>query len=482
MNKTRVVPLILCAVIGSALSPAVLAQGTDARSPPAGIANIPFDLLPPGARSLGLAGAFTAVADDATAAEANPAGLATLTRPEISLHGRNTSFDLRTFNGDGPPFADVYDGQPADPFPLYNDASGDTSAVSFASYVHPFENGAVSVYYYNTGRIDDNSTHFGEASTPLNDFYTFENNVDLTAEALGLSAAYRLNDLLAIGGSLRYSRLSLDLLGRNSVSFLFDFERQGNGPINFNGITDNVFFQRGVDDEDNDITFNLGLLLNPGGRFSAGIVYKDGGSYEVNTVNAFSIDVSCTASATQDCRGIGQSVAINLADTVRRNVKVELPDVINVGFAFRPTDLWLLSFDIHHTRYSQLPAQPGSSLIFGQPAPNAFVVIDADDNESFAVNRLSNSTSYHFGVEHTFVFSEAMMGMRTLAVRAGVFNEKDLGTYSDDEARGLNGIDNRDNHFTVGLGSTFGDHIQVDLGAEFSDDTDNIVLSGIYRF
>ena len=31
---------------------------------------LPVDLLPPGARSLGLAGAFTAVADDATAAVA----------------------------------------------------------------------------------------------------------------------------------------------------------------------------------------------------------------------------------------------------------------------------------------------------------------------------------------------------------------------------------------------------------------------------
>jgi long-subunit fatty acid transport protein len=464
-----------------ALAPAAFGQDRpqSSNSIPSGIAQIPFDLLPPGARALGLAGAFTAVADDATAAEANPAGLAILTRPEISLHGRNTSFDLATFNGDAS-YADIYDDRPVDPFPLYNKASGDSSAVSFASYVHPFENGAVSLYYYNTGRIDDRTTHTGE-STFFNDFFTFENKVDLTAEAVGLSAAYRLNDLLAVGGSLRYSRLSLTSRARNSVSFLFDLENQGNG-TNFTGVTDEVSFERGIDDEDNDITFNLGLLLNPGGKFSAGLVYKDGGSYTLRSTNAFNVNIVCTVTATQNCGGNGENVNFTAADSIVRNAKVELPDVINLGFAYRPTDLWLLSFDIHHTRFSQLPAQPGASLIFGSAAPNAFSVVGPNNNTFLAVDQLSNSTTYHFGVEHTFVFSEAMMGMRTLALRGGVFNEKDLGTYSDDETRGLDGVDNRDTHYTVGIGSTFGDHIQVDLGAEFSDDTDNIVLSGIYRF
>jgi len=39
-----------------------------------------FDFLNPGARSLGLGSAFTAVADDATAAFTNPAGLRRLVR------------------------------------------------------------------------------------------------------------------------------------------------------------------------------------------------------------------------------------------------------------------------------------------------------------------------------------------------------------------------------------------------------------------
>src|SRR4029453_17494739 len=43
-----------------------------------------FNFNNPGARALGMGGAFVAVADDATAVVANPAGLTILQRPEIS--------------------------------------------------------------------------------------------------------------------------------------------------------------------------------------------------------------------------------------------------------------------------------------------------------------------------------------------------------------------------------------------------------------
>ena len=42
-----------------------------------------LSLSNPGARSLGFGGAFVAIADDATAAWANPAGLVQLARPEL---------------------------------------------------------------------------------------------------------------------------------------------------------------------------------------------------------------------------------------------------------------------------------------------------------------------------------------------------------------------------------------------------------------
>ena len=57
-----------------------------------GPTTIQFSFSNPGARSLGMGGAFAAVADDATAAFANPAGLTQLTRPEVSIEGRHWSY------------------------------------------------------------------------------------------------------------------------------------------------------------------------------------------------------------------------------------------------------------------------------------------------------------------------------------------------------------------------------------------------------
>lgn len=82
--------LILAAVVSAAavLVP-VCAGGQELAQP---VVNLQFNFSDPGARSLGLGGAFVGLADDATAAFANPAGLVQLGRPEISLEGRRTSY------------------------------------------------------------------------------------------------------------------------------------------------------------------------------------------------------------------------------------------------------------------------------------------------------------------------------------------------------------------------------------------------------
>ena len=61
------------------------AQNTDIES----LAGLQFNFGNPGARSLGMGGAFLALADDASAAEANPAGLTILRKPEVSIEARN---------------------------------------------------------------------------------------------------------------------------------------------------------------------------------------------------------------------------------------------------------------------------------------------------------------------------------------------------------------------------------------------------------
>src|SRR6187549_3453479 len=61
------------------------AQNTDIES----LSGLQFSFGNPGARSLGMGGAFLGLADDATAAEANPAGLTILRKAEFSIEARN---------------------------------------------------------------------------------------------------------------------------------------------------------------------------------------------------------------------------------------------------------------------------------------------------------------------------------------------------------------------------------------------------------
>jgi hypothetical protein len=56
------------------------------------LTSLEFSFSNPGARSLGFGGAFVALADDATAAFANPAGIVQIAKPELSLEGRAWSY------------------------------------------------------------------------------------------------------------------------------------------------------------------------------------------------------------------------------------------------------------------------------------------------------------------------------------------------------------------------------------------------------
>src|SRR5690348_1038381 len=67
------------------LAAPVFAQNVDIEA----LSGLQFNFGNPGARSLGMCGAFLGLADDASAAEANPAGLSILRKPEVSIEGRN---------------------------------------------------------------------------------------------------------------------------------------------------------------------------------------------------------------------------------------------------------------------------------------------------------------------------------------------------------------------------------------------------------
>src|SRR5437660_1320745 len=133
LNLTRKIRAALPCLLMFAISQAVHAQS----SAEVNAAGLQFNLSDPGARSLGLGGAFTGLADDATASYANPAGLTNLSIPEISIEGRYWNFsNFYTDRGHafGPPSMMGIDTLPN----VHHGESRDQAlGVSFLSLVYP---------------------------------------------------------------------------------------------------------------------------------------------------------------------------------------------------------------------------------------------------------------------------------------------------------------------------------------------------------
>src|SRR5262245_16065163 len=126
--------LVLLLAAGTTLA---LAGSARAQSDNPANAGVQFDFSLPGARSLGLGGAFVAVADDATAAWSNPAGLLALTRQEVSVEGRFWNFasdSVVAGHAFGSPTGVGFDAVSGLREETFDESTG---APSFISYVYP---------------------------------------------------------------------------------------------------------------------------------------------------------------------------------------------------------------------------------------------------------------------------------------------------------------------------------------------------------
>jgi len=124
-------------------------------------------IVNPGARSLGLGGAFVAVADDATAAWANPSGLMQLVRPEISVEGRSWTEDREG-------------------------AATNQSSLGFLSFVLPREKWSIAIYGQTLSSLE-----FPDGWTSqIDDLVSLSGLVIANA---GLSGAVRLSESVSIG-------------------------------------------------------------------------------------------------------------------------------------------------------------------------------------------------------------------------------------------------------------------------------------------
>jgi long-chain fatty acid transport protein len=325
------------------------------------LSGLQFNFGNPGARSLGMGGAFLGLADDASAAEANPAGLTILRKPEISIEARNyLEQQLFTTSGTFPQVERT----------AFTNHS-DRVVVSFASAVYPIKNRfTIGAYYHEalnnegggvvapfedpvTGDVTPLPNFFLPAvnrqvsgdpisrqecldrrRTTNDPFSCLEFRLDPFVSALsvrqrtyGLAGAWQVHPKFSVGATVRHQRFL-------ESAFTFRFNQQFDPRNIIVQATANVENGEVEIAEESDTTFALGFKYSPFERLSIGGVYKKGPQFDAPL---FFADAA-------------SSFGFNQVATT----SFHIPDVAGLGISIRPTPVLTVNIDAVRVQYSNL--------------------------------------------------------------------------------------------------------------------------------
>ncbi|TNF70667.1 MAG: hypothetical protein EP299_13565 [Acidobacteria bacterium] len=412
-----------------------------------GPVTLQFSFSNPGARSLGFGGAFVGLADDATAAFANPAGLVQLSRLEVSIEGRYWQYSTPfTLGGrlSGEPTGigiDTHQGL------RFGTSSDDLAGVSYLSFVYPIGKWSVAIYRHLSAKFEFTTRTLGFFQVPDPPLAGIERRQDLLTQNelestnYGLAAAYAVTEDFSLGLGLVYTQADFRSLNEEyfPASGLF-------APSTFAPETLIDYVQVTIDDS--DLTFNLGLLWHLSSRWTLGGFYRQGPEFPMQG----QLRLGPASHST------GEDVDLDFASPLG------FPNVYGLGVAYRSAGgSTTVSFEWDRVEYSRIIDSIESD------------VIDTDDIA------LDDGDELHLGFEYAFLSSSPIV-----ALRAGAWLDPDhrirtSGTEDDPLGRALFQEGEDEIHLALGIGLAF-KNFQVDFGLDFSDLVDTVSLSAIYSF
>jgi long-subunit fatty acid transport protein len=293
-----------------------------------------FDFINPGAKSLSLGGAFSGLADDATATFANPAGLTELGASEVSFELRGTRVAtpfLESGRLSGPisnQGTDTVQG------PRFGESVGKYIGPGFAAgvYLSPSRRWVAAGHMHELIRIDQAFFSTGVFQKAPEEFTSRRDSPQLgirtmTVRGYGASGAYRLGPGISVGGSLslytfdfdsRYQRFDVDgFLGPPAV----DRELQRTTQIGANvslAPTAGVMLGRDLPDPDAPLWR----------RIRAGVVYRHGPTFTYTT----------------QARGLPPD----------EGLRFRVPHTLAVGASLRLTPRFILAGEVSRIGYSRI--------------------------------------------------------------------------------------------------------------------------------
>jgi len=313
-----------------------------------------FNLINPGARSLALGGAFISLADDATAAQANPAGLSILLRPEYFLelrrvdNGGDTTVlseslptGIGSAVGSGTNFSDI-------------------NNITFLSAVLPVKRVTFGISRQEVLKNEsDTLNQFVLSFTNPSGLFSASGSgfIDVHLVSYNASAGARLHDRFSLGASITLSTLEVESEVRNLVV-------DTDGVVAPNPIpTPTLDLKTHISDSDNALGYSLGAMYKASESLSFGAVVR----------RAPKLAVAEEVIPGTDLFGVTTRLGRRFTN------EFNIPDSFGVGGSWRPTQRLTFALDVERVRYSSLADGfvPGVNALTGPTA--RFTVDDATD-------------------------------------------------------------------------------------------------------
>ena len=475
----RAAPLaLLCALVSSPSS---------AQTDSALLSKVSFNLTNPGGKSIAMGGAFTAIADDATAALVNPAGLGLISSMEFAISGKRTDETLGLVTA-----RSTATGPLAAPYPDIETTNVNRDAratsVDFAGVVVPVSRRLVAALTYAEnlrfeGDAGDSGYQFFElrdnrsGGTTRRDFlyqYREFGSVSLRNKLLGLSLSYRVSERVRVGGGVTLNRPSFELGG------------DAFGP---HRITSRTYLSPTAD-EIKTVTMRVD------GVSGTKVGYLVGIHVDLLPDGALTLGADYRSSPRNDgTLVIGSDVPAALSGQTSRAFSFRVPRDAAAGLAAHPMPGLTIAAEVQWIAYGDifdrpLPVEsylgivgpfPGFPLVTGvladvSPARDVFIPrVGLEYVASAKGARLAFRVGYHREPAHGVTAS--------LAARDGSGQPYPITDppYSESVAAVFDG-GRADDRFTGGLGVTVARSISVDFGFDVGRASRQLAASFFYRF
>ncbi|NIA14990.1 MAG: hypothetical protein GWP08_13025 [Nitrospiraceae bacterium] len=396
-----------------------------------------------GARALGMGGAFIAIADDATAASWNPAGLTQLERPELSL-----VYSWKRFGEDfsNTPHLSPYE----DGFSINLDD------INYASFVYPLpwtllgRNFVVSLNYQRKYDFDRSLNlrfrdlnpilgPFAGASSVVASQVDYEQKGSLSA--LSPAFAFEVTDRLSLG--LAVNIWDSSLLGGNGWETSTERHTTAQTFINlrdggfFSGLVTGYWNTYEKYEDVKGINYTFGLLYKPTERLSIGAVYH----------TAFSTDVKYTR---LDRLSQGLVPMRYVSD-----LRIEWPGAIGVGAAYRfPNDKLTLSLDVTRRNWDRFVQIDRRGTIGMFPTRNGAARTSPITGMDKWHSPHDPTYTVRLGAEYVFINPKKAKQDYLPSLRAGLFYDPEPASGRRDAWWGVKrGGGDPDDYYGVALGA-----------------------------